>query len=122
MWQSLSLVTSIVATVGLLAGSAPALALSRSPTISSPKQCTVDAVAGKADLWCEGAICSCCYSDGCFICNSQGSDCVWDPGRASRVPDRLPDLDLQLLQPEEVPAPPPNRVGPSGAGQVLVPR
>jgi hypothetical protein len=27
---------------------------------------------------CDGAICSCCTADGCYICNSQWTDCVFD--------------------------------------------
>jgi hypothetical protein len=65
-------------------------AMKRRPTISTPQQCTIDAVGGQADLGCEGAICWCCYSDGCYICNSSGADCVWDPGGAS---SRVEGLD-----------------------------
>ena len=27
----------------------------------------------------ESAIMSCCYDDGCWICSTVKSDCVWDP-------------------------------------------
>ncbi len=35
---------------------------------------------------CEGLLCWCCYSDGCYICNNASAtnkpaDCKWDPGR-----------------------------------------
>jgi hypothetical protein len=33
---------------------------------------------------CEGAICYCCYDDGCFICNDVGLDCVWDQKARTR--------------------------------------
>src|SRR5262245_31261249 len=60
----------------------PSEANKRRPTISSAKQCTLDATAGEATVWCEGLICSCCYFDGCYICNKDGADCVWDPGKS----------------------------------------
>jgi hypothetical protein len=46
------------------------------PTIFSIDDCTGQAGSGKG---CEGAICYCCYDDGCYICNRQWSDCTWDP-------------------------------------------
>ena len=27
---------------------------------------------------CQGAICYCCYDNGCYICDNSGNDCVWD--------------------------------------------
>jgi len=39
---------------------------------------------------CAGAICYCCYDDGCFICNNVGGDCKWDgKARARTVKQRL---------------------------------
>lgn len=39
---------------------------------------------------CAGAICYCCYDDGCFICNNIGGDCVWDgKARARTIRQRL---------------------------------
>lgn len=33
---------------------------------------------GDDNAGCEGAICSCCKADGCYICNDQWEDCVLD--------------------------------------------
>lgn len=76
---SLTAVAALAAAV-LLAMAEPGHALTRSPTIGTPEQCTIDALAGGADLGCEGARCWCCYSDGCYVCNASGTDCVWDQG------------------------------------------
>lgn len=108
---------TVVALPALLVASTSADALDRRPTISSPKQCTLDATAGKATVWCEGLICSCCYSDGCYICDSQGNDCVWDASRSyTRVPV-TPDLGvLEPLRPAEQQPLTPMAPGGAGAG------
>jgi hypothetical protein len=42
---------------------------------------------------CAGAICYCCYDDGCFICNNIGGDCTWDQkARARTIRQRLKGL------------------------------
>jgi hypothetical protein len=35
-------------------------------------------IADDGHAGCDGAICSCCKADGCYICNSQWTDCVFD--------------------------------------------
>lgn len=37
-------------------------------------------VAPNSDFGCEGAICWCCHTDGCFICDQDFAGCQWDPG------------------------------------------
>ena len=52
-----------------------------------------NAGTGGPDGKCPGAICYCCYDDGCFICNNVGGDCTWDPkARARTVKQRLKGL------------------------------
>ena len=46
------------------------------PTVDSGDRCWE---GGSSDKGCEGLICWCCYSDGCWICNSSPPlDCAWD--------------------------------------------
>ena len=39
-------------------------------------------VAPNSDFGCEGAICWCCHTDGCFICDKDFAGCQWDPGHS----------------------------------------
>jgi hypothetical protein len=51
--------------------------LPRRPTIDTSGRC----FRGDGESGCEGLLCWCCYSDGCWICNNdagQPGDCVWD--------------------------------------------
>ena len=38
-----------------------------------------DCTGSTANKGCEGAICHCCYDDGCYICDRNWSGCTWDP-------------------------------------------
>jgi hypothetical protein len=48
------------------------------------------------DYDCSGVICSCCYDDGCWICDRgdvtmdlpEAGDCHWDPSYGSRAPGK----------------------------------
>jgi hypothetical protein len=79
------LVAVFAVAVLMLVMATPSEALKRRPTVSKAHDCIADAGDG-SDTSCEGAICSCCYSDGCWICNAEYKDCVWDPGRQGRKP------------------------------------
>jgi hypothetical protein len=48
--------------------------LPRRPTIDTAARC----INGAGEKGCGGLLCWCCYSDGCWICNSDYDDCVWD--------------------------------------------
>jgi hypothetical protein len=113
-----SLLLGAAVATGLLAVSAvPATSLERSPTITTYNQCVFDSLLPNkpSDAGCEGLICWCCYADGCYICDSNGLNCTWESGaRVTRVPGRLPDIDL--LERDEIPPPPPTRVQPGGVG------
>lgn len=81
------MVSIVVAAVLLAVSAMDAQALNRRPTVSDIDRCELDALNGGADQGCEGSICWCCYSDGCFICNyvdtvGQDADCAWDPSYA----------------------------------------
>jgi len=107
-----SCVALLAALALAIAGPTPGYADKRRPTISTPKQCTIDAVGGQATLSCDGLICSCCYSDGCYICDKDGKDCVWDPGHsAGRRPGAVSPgggvLDPGTITPLFVPKVPP---------------
>ena len=92
---------AMVAALFVIVALAQSQADKRRPTISTPQQCTKDATAGQATVWCEGLICSCCYSDGCYICNKDGGDCVWDPGRSGAPGRVIPKTKvLPKLQPD----------------------
>jgi hypothetical protein len=52
------------------------------------------------DQGCGGLICYCCYDDGCYICNSSGHDCQWDPKYSShRLPKPRKHWERWLGQP-----------------------
>ncbi len=53
-------------------------------------------VAPNSDFGCEGAICWCCHTDGCFICDQDFAGCQWDP--AMRLRAGLPAYLGQQLQ------------------------
>lgn len=49
------------------------------PTIDSIGRCFHQ---GAGESACEGLLCWCCYSDGCWICDNHAglpTNCVWDP-------------------------------------------
>ena len=58
----------------------------------------------EADTNCAGAICYCCKSDGCYICDNTGWDCVWDPkARGRGIKQRLKaQLNLPTAKPTSV--------------------
>lgn len=72
-------VTNVLAGVGVvilaLLTATPSEALKRRPTVDSVERC----INGAGDKSCDGAICSCCYDDGCWICGDAYYNCVWDP-------------------------------------------
>ena len=50
--------------------------LPKGPKGRTYSECLTDQAS---DHGCEGLICWCCYSDGCWICNSSPPlDCAWD--------------------------------------------
>lgn len=69
------------------------------PTVSTAEDCFNDPDQASE---CSGAICHCCYEDGCWICRSHDTDlteggnpiadfddCVWDPkARGGQLPER----------------------------------
>lgn len=58
-------------------------------------------VAPNSEFGCEGAICWCCHTDGCFICDQDFAGCQWDP--AYRIQAGLPArLGQQLQQLQQV--------------------
>jgi hypothetical protein len=73
--------------------------LPKRPTTGTADDCILAWEAGNPntpDYNCEGLICWCCYSDGCWICNNKSEDCVWDP--AYRGP---PSKPLGVFDPGE---------------------
>jgi hypothetical protein len=53
--------------------------LPRRPTIDTVDKC----FKGAGDSGCDGLLCWCCYSDGCWICDNYfgteiPANCVWD--------------------------------------------
>jgi hypothetical protein len=60
--------------------------LPRRPTVDSPASC----FGGAGDVDCSeggGLICSCCYDDGCWICDNWfgiPANCVWDDKYSKR--------------------------------------
>ena len=87
-----SLVWTLAALSALVAAT-PSEALQRRPTISDAASCITDDAFGRSEWECDGSICSCCYSDGCWICGSDATlgqgfgDCVWEQAfRPSKKP------------------------------------
>jgi len=68
--------TSIFGTAAILAlvTPTPSEALKRGSYVD-----ITDCLENSSDHSCGGAICSCCFSDGCWICNNEYKDCTWDP-------------------------------------------
>jgi hypothetical protein len=66
----------------VLLAPSPSEALKKRPVggAGSYAACTQDLVVDRGSTWagCEGAICYCCYSNGCWVCDADGRDCVWD--------------------------------------------
>lgn len=87
MRKSLIAITPILAA---LAMATPSEAKPR-PTVDSSDICWGGA---SSDKGCGGLICWCCYDEGCWICNKDTYDCVWDgsyragsrPGEPYNVP------------------------------------
>lgn len=82
-----SMIAVAAAFVVLAVSAMDAEALNRRPTVGDIDRCELDSFGGGSDQGCEGLICWCCYSDGCFICNyvatvGGDTDCVWDPSYA----------------------------------------
>jgi hypothetical protein len=81
-----------IAAVLIVFLSAPSEAKKR-PTVDSSDVCWN---GGSSDKGCEGLICYCCYDEGCWICNKDTYDCVWDgsyragskPGAPIVIPPR----------------------------------
>jgi hypothetical protein len=93
MSRSFKLKHSTVSTFALVA----VLALSvTTPSAAKPRP-TVDSSdtcwnGGSTDKGCGGLICWCCYDEGCWICNSDTYDCVWDGRyRAGANPSKAVD-------------------------------
>ena len=63
-------------------GAAEVLAmLPRRPTVGGPHECFKDATTDKECSEGGGLLCSCCYSDGCWICDNwfgMPANCTWD--------------------------------------------
>ena len=77
-----SLVWTMAALSAFVAAT-PSAALERRPTISTAESCVTDDAFGRSNWDCDGSICSCCYSDGCWICDGEATgsgfgDCVWE--------------------------------------------
>ena len=90
----------------------PSEALKRRPTVDSVDVC----INGAGDKSCDGAICSCCYAEGCWICGANYYDCVWDPayrkGRGVTRPG-LGGISPEVAPPR--PTVPPSKVMPQVA-------
>jgi hypothetical protein len=76
---------------GRSGGAEVAPMLPRRPTYDNQWVC----FQGAGEHSCDGLLCTCCYDDGCWICDNHGgldipTNCVWDdkyskrPGRAPR--------------------------------------
>jgi hypothetical protein len=55
--------------------------LPRRPTISRPRDCFNDPTTDKECSEGGGLLCTCCYSDGCWICDNWfgiSANCTWD--------------------------------------------
>lgn len=95
-------VKSVLAVVGVvifaLLTATPSEALKRRPTVDSVDRC----INGAGDKSCDGAICSCCYDDGCWICGDSYYNCVWDPAyrKGGKV---LPGRKFGAVRPKVLP-------------------
>jgi hypothetical protein len=47
--------------------------------------CWADPEADHSGWYDDGEIKSCCWDDGCWICDSEGYNCVWDPKYGARI-------------------------------------
>ena len=117
----LSITPSMIALIALMI-SVPSEARNR-PTVgpSDPTSAYDICLTGGGDTnagsgaggKCAGAICYCCYDDGCFICNNVGGDCTWDPkARLQTIKQRLkglPDRPARATTVNPSPAPRPPR-------------
>jgi hypothetical protein len=88
----------------------------RRPTIDNIDACT----NGAGDKGCGGAICYCCYDEGpekgCWICNKDFNDCVWDP--AAKKPQPLGVMPHVGVPPAVAP---PAAVPPGGPRPLVTP-
>lgn len=92
-------VAAAVALIGILSGPAGAEPTTPRPPGGNLGTCYV---APNSEFGCEGAICWCCHTDGCFICDQDFAGCQWDP--AYRIQAGLlahPGLQLQPAQPTQ---------------------
>jgi hypothetical protein len=101
MLRRIACTAAAVAAVGLIALAGPAGA---EPTTPRPPGGDFGScyVAPNSDFGCEGAICWCCHTDGCFICDQDFAGCEWDP--AYRIQAGVlsrGDLQLQPNQPNQ---------------------
>jgi hypothetical protein len=81
---------SLLAAIFVVAGLTPGVAKPRGSS-ADPFVCfTID----KEEQDCNGAICYCCYDDGCWICGNKGeygymlpdlNDCTWDPAYRNKI-------------------------------------
>lgn len=103
-------VAMLMAMATLLVTAPVAVAADNQPLLSAAYSiCLSDSIMGNgtATDGCEGAICWCCRSDGCYVCNGQGEQCAWEPGRRVVSQQLLQNLPGQGIT-----------VQPSGPGQV----
>ena len=90
-YASYALVIAVFAAAILALVTATPSEAKRRPTLDNDAlECLSD---DDADRSCGGAICYCCYDDGCWICNDNQADCVWDPAyRKGRRPVTRPPV------------------------------
>ena len=89
-----------IAAILTLVMSTPSSALKPRPTVDSADVCW----GRSTDKGCEGLICYCCYNEGCYICNKDTYDCVWDG--SYRIFKRLKTMTGIRVPPAASPVPP----------------
>lgn len=90
----------------------------RRPTTDTVDDCMIANPSG--EYGCGGLICSCCYDEGpekgCWICDDEWNNCVWDPAYRSGEMQVSPDGQGSTRPPrfqQVLPTNPAQTLGPS---------
>jgi hypothetical protein len=76
---------AIAAAALMLLGADPSVAAPKwQPGDKSAEDCIYE---GRQE--CDDLICSCCFDNGCWICNDELEDCVWDPAARQKKKIRI---------------------------------
>jgi hypothetical protein len=88
-WRHFTLLAAMPVMLVITSG---AFAMNRRTVDHGIDTCLADDADGNASASCGGLICSCCYDDGCFICNTTYDDCVWEGKSRSLLKTPTGDL------------------------------